>query len=243
MSDLDPLDPTIASLLADERAAPDPLPADVAARVVRSVRSRVDLGGDRDGDGGRDGGGGSGGAGSTVRRIASLGAAFVIGVGVGSVLLPRRGEERIVYVEREVAPPASASAPIADGGRSAPLPAPSGPPSASTTLIAPTAPTASSPSGAGAAESERALLDVARVRYANGELDQALDAVTRAERTWPHGQLEEEREALAVKILVALGRERPARARGERFLARWPHSVFAPAVRASLKSFEADANP
>jgi hypothetical protein len=51
---------------------------------------------------------------------------------------------------------------------------------------------------------------------------------------YPQGVLVEEREALAVKSLAALGRFAEARARGERFRARYPRSVSLASVDATL---------
>src|SRR5262249_1082268 len=83
---------------------------------------------------------------------------------------------------------------------------------------------------------ERALLDVARSALASGEPARALEAALRHERTYPNGLLVEEREALAVKALVALGRNDAARARGARFVKRFPNGLMRPAVEGALQS-------
>jgi hypothetical protein len=63
-----------------------------------------------------------------------------------------------------------------------------------------------------------------------------MDAVDRHERQFPSGLLEEEREAMAVKALVLLGRAGDARSRAARFQARYPRSLLAPAVERALAS-------
>jgi hypothetical protein len=83
---------------------------------------------------------------------------------------------------------------------------------------------------------ERALLDVARTALANGDPDRALQATLRHERSYPSGALVEEREAIAIKALVAAGRKDEARARGARFLERFPSGLMRPAVEGALRS-------
>jgi hypothetical protein len=110
------------------------------------------------------------------------------------------------------------------------------PPSASS------APSASAASSAGGAvvrgadtvAEERAILDPARTALGRGDGASALDGVKRHEQKFPRGQLTEEREAIAVQALVVLHRGDEARARGGRFLAKYPNSVLAPAVKAAL---------
>ena len=60
--------------------------------------------------------------------------------------------------------------------------------------------------------------------------------VNRHERRCAGGQLVEERESLAVRALAASGDPDAARVRAERFLVRFPASIFLPAVEHTLKS-------
>jgi hypothetical protein len=48
--------------------------------------------------------------------------------------------------------------------------------------------------------------------------------------------LREEREALAVKAFVLAGRGDEARARADKFRAKYPASLFLPAIESSLRS-------
>jgi hypothetical protein len=99
-----------------------------------------------------------------------------------------------------------------------------------------TAPSTVTAVASGASNAERLLVDEARAAYARGARAEALDALVRHGRLYPNGGLVEEREALAVRILVDAGRSEEARARGERFLAKYPRSLMVPAVQAALES-------
>ena len=83
---------------------------------------------------------------------------------------------------------------------------------------------------------ESALLDIARTAIAHGEADHAIAAVDRHAASFPSGMLREEREALGVKALVLAGRGDDARARTARFRARYPDSLFLPALESTLRS-------
>lgn len=113
-------------------------------------------------------------------------------------------------------------------------------PSASVARPHPSA--SSSPSSAPKAPSgstlnaERLVVDVARSAYARGDRDEALRALARHAATYPDGALSEEREALAIRILVDAGRAPEARARGQKFRMRYPKSLMLPAVEAALES-------
>jgi hypothetical protein len=128
-----------------------------------------------------------------------------------------------VYVERERAPEVVSAPSLA-------LP----PPSASASTNAPASPSAATVRGADTVAEERAILDPARTALGRGDGASALDGVKRHEQKFPRGQLTEEREAIAVQALVVLHRGDEARARGGRFLAKYPNSVLAPAVKAAL---------
>jgi len=81
---------------------------------------------------------------------------------------------------------------------------------------------------------ERGLLDEARKALARGEPGESLAAIDQHARRFPHGILAEEREALAVRTLVALGNTDAARARAESFHQRFPNSLFTPAVETAI---------
>jgi hypothetical protein len=81
---------------------------------------------------------------------------------------------------------------------------------------------------------QQALLDEARAAFGRGENDAALRAIAAHERRYPESVLSEEREALAIKVLVARGDFMDAKARGTRFIEKHPRSLLLPAVRDSL---------
>jgi hypothetical protein len=81
---------------------------------------------------------------------------------------------------------------------------------------------------------ELALLERARSAVASGEFSTALGAIAEHQRRFPAGRLQEEREALRVKTLVALGRKDEARRVAERFRSRFPRSVLLPRIEAAI---------
>jgi hypothetical protein len=89
---------------------------------------------------------------------------------------------------------------------------------------------------------ERALLDEASDALARNDAVQALRFAQLHAQRFATGQLVEEREAVAVEAFVLAHRHDEARAHGARFRSAWPHSLFLPAVEASLASIPDDAN-
>jgi hypothetical protein len=71
---------------------------------------------------------------------------------------------------------------------------------------------------------ELELLEPARKAIARGDYGAALEAVARHERTFPSGQLSEERSALRVRALWASGRRTEAQASAALFKKRYPRS-------------------
>jgi len=80
-------------------------------------------------------------------------------------------------------------------------------------------------------ESESQRVAGARALLRSGNARAALDALDALGRDEPNGLLVQEREALVVETLAALGRRAAARARADAFLARYPRSPHAAAVR------------
>jgi TolA-binding protein len=83
---------------------------------------------------------------------------------------------------------------------------------------------------------ERKLIETARTALARGRIDGALAALHRHVRSFPRGQLAEERESLFVQALVAKGHFALARQRALRFEKQYPRSLFQPVVEESLRS-------
>jgi hypothetical protein len=88
--------------------------------------------------------------------------------------------------------------------------------------------------GARRDSNERRLLTQARHALAEGEHRLALKALESHARRYPEGQLVEEREALRIEALRGLGRERAAQSAAGQFRQRFPKSVLAPQMPASV---------
>jgi RNA polymerase sigma-70 factor (ECF subfamily) len=173
---------------------------------------------------------------ATVGIAAVVVAAALIGTAAGFVGGYRTGER--------AATPGPARAPLP-----APIP-PALPPSELPAEI--TLPSAPAPSAAiprtiprGSAEvrgrddnlaAETALIQRARTALARGDSAGALEATEAHARQFPRGRLAEERESIAIQALVAAGRNQEARARASEFLAKYPKSMFRPAVEVALSS-------
>jgi hypothetical protein len=235
--DLEPLGPDLLSHLRRAKAIPELseerkrlLFAGVAARIVPS--------------------GGGGGAQGTdgqapfptkglvgAKALVGLALTFAMGVASGIVLDRAIGGGPVAPSAQSVrvsppAPPAVEPAPTGTTVATAPQP------SAATSVVsaAPVkrealADTAASARGLAA---ERALLDVARADLARGEAGEALSATDRHAREYPRGALVEEREALAIKALVALGRTNEARTRAREFERRFPNGLLLYSVKMAV---------
>jgi hypothetical protein len=179
-----------------------------------------------------------------------LGGALLAGGLVGAAVFATVGpvRVRVVYVDRPV-PMLVASSSSSASAESSPSVAVAEPthvrPAASSGLgpglqSGPSSSASMSSSRAKSTESplsrERTLLDRARQHLARGEAAAALDVVDAHEREFSRGKLEEEREALAIRALLSLGRVEAARERGARFAARFPGSLMAPALEPALSS-------
>jgi hypothetical protein len=165
-----------------------------------------------------------------------LAASFALGGGVVAVAMQsapsRHGPPRIVYVDRPAATPLPSDR-RADTPPLAPAEASSvtGPPEGPRTREQATPP---SPSPRDQLTAERKLLDLARGALEREEPDGALDATRRHEHAYPNGVLVQEREAMAIRALVSLGRTSEARARADRFRARFPDSLLLPTIESTV---------
>lgn len=85
---------------------------------------------------------------------------------------------------------------------------------------------------------EQRLLARARAALADGQSTQALAYLQRHAVMYPRGKLGEEREAMAVRVLVRLGRLSQARERARAFLVKYPQSIQRPVVEGTLRAQE-----
>ena len=176
----------------------------------------------------------------SAQGFAVVALGFALGAGVATaVLLPRPESVRVVYVDRvtPVAVPAiGATEPAAIPFDALPKSPPSSPATSAPQkpLVTPSA------SPAIRLNEERALVDEARVAYSRGDTTGCLAMLEKHRSLHPNGLLSEEREALAVRALVATGRMAEARDRGHRFATRYPASVMLPAVLSALEEVGAE---
>jgi hypothetical protein len=172
-------------------------------------------------------------------RGIAVASTLTLASGVGSVLAYRAlhpVETRIVYVRQAPTTTTSATVPpppLAETSvlmrAEAPLPPTSEKPAA--------LPTASSAkrddTGRSSLARERSLLDRARTELGH-DAQAALRLASEHEQSFPAGALREEREALAIRALINLGRYDEARARLLAFRAAFPQSFLAPALSAAM---------
>jgi hypothetical protein len=159
-------------------------------------------------------------------------AAFLLGgvggAGLYAALAPPR--QRTAYVDRPVAVPEPRPFAVEPFNRA---------PAAATpdTEIAGPAKARGNPAPiASPLAAERELLDRARKALARGDTPDAERALDLHARRHPGGILLEEREALAIKVLVDLGRAEEARRRAGKFKDRYPRSLFGPAVDEAMST-------
>jgi hypothetical protein len=255
-----PIDADLDALLDAERGARAP------AAALDRVWARMGVPGGGGAGHGGSGNGSSGGAAGNVASagkaaarwagshvagvaVAAFVAGGLAGAGVHATLVaptPRRAVPVAVAVAR-VEPPSLATAPpatplLASAAATAParVAVAAQPPASQAAAPGQLAealspyPSASAPTSTLTAE--QSILDDARAELTSGDPNRALALVDDHAQRFPHPHLGEEREALAIQALVAAGRYDEARARAARFRAAAPHSLFLPAIDATLAS-------
>ena len=175
------------------------------------------------------------------KALAIAAGIWLIGGATGAALFGafHPQQVRVVYVDRPVLSspaPVVESAPLIASAVE-PLPANRAPSLGSGTRGLAVAPSASSaPNASSELARERALLDLARAHAAHGEPALVLEQVELHSRQFPHGRLSEEREALAIRALLGLGRADEARARATAFRAAYPNSFLTPVLDSALSA-------
>ena len=171
-------------------------------------------------------------------RLAPLAASFVVGAMVGGAAMRAWSPAPPAPVAVQALPPlpvpASIAAPAAAVASEPPIePVVSPTPAAVRSARAvPLAVSSASPHSQLAAE--RLMLDAARAAVEREDGASALAAASEHERRFPAGILVQEREVLAVRALLLLGRSGEARARADRFRRRFPDSVLLPALASAV---------
>ena len=261
MSDIEPLDDDLRALLGPLRDVPE-LPHSEKDALFARVASRLPIDPGDGGGEGNEGGGGestssrnpplggaapSGGASALASAWTSMVVAttFVLGVGVGVALdrnlLPASARP-VVTVDTPPQSNAAASLAVsfAPSATTAVIPVESLPsvanasstPRVALRAIPSTDPDALTSRGLAA---ERALLDVSRAALAGGAPAEALAAAERHARSYPNGALAEEREVMAIRALVALGRRSEARVRATEFEQQHPRALGLSTVRSLVQ--------
>jgi hypothetical protein len=80
-------------------------------------------------------------------------------------------------------------------------------------------------------ERERNIVAASQRALADGRPSRALDLLDQHARTFPHGAMAEDRDALRVVALCAAGRTEDAEKQRTKFFRRWPKSLHASRVR------------
>jgi hypothetical protein len=83
---------------------------------------------------------------------------------------------------------------------------------------------------------ERALLERARTALSRGDPSAARAAIDEARAIAPRGRLSEERDALEIQALAALGKHDAILIAIKKFKARYPRSIYLPVVDAASRS-------
>ena len=135
--------------------------------------------------------------------------------------------------------PTSAAIPPAvvdPGGEVPPAPAPVPEPLPAERVRKPKSATVPTPPpivDASALEREAALVAASQRALAQNRPERALDLLEQHARTFPHGGMAEDRDALRVVALCAAGRTDDAATQRTKFFRRWPKSLHASRVRAA----------
>jgi TolA-binding protein len=214
VSDLPPLPPELDALVRAEANAPAGHPAlkdAIRARVLSAVA------GPPGGSGGATGGGG------LVSAKGAVALALVIAGGT-ALLWPKP--------EPSTKPSPSAPAPVLSSQPIAPPAQAATPAPASQEVPAPTL--AVKKAVVPAPPSEETLLRRAWSALARNDAHAARAALLEHERIYPQGDLAEERDALLIKALLALGDSSAARARASAFLESYPTSIHRTQAREAV---------
>lgn len=172
---------------------------------------------------------GHGWAAALAGKVPALKLAAVFAAGaatgvLGHTAVSRPPEPRVVYVDRP--------APVVVVPSAAPPPPE---PTASVVVPSPVArPQAATKDAELAAE--RMQIEGARAALARGDAAGTLATIDRYKARFPHGQLREEAEVVAIQALVRAGRGSDARARAALYRARYPDGFFRAAVEDAIRN-------
>ena len=244
-----PLDPSLASLLEGERgrtSGPAPSKDAAYARITAKLAQGAVLGaalGAATRHGSLAPAGAKAGAVATTalgKSVPALLLAFALGTVTGSLVTALVLHRPALPAASGVAAPVAASPPVVAGSTGDPAaPAPL---ATATEQAMPRPSAAQEPTRMGSAPvatdrtlaEERRILDRAQMALTRGDPGAAIGAAEEHQARFPAGQLEAEREAILIQALVVAHRGEEARARGARFRARYPNSVFRRVVELAI---------
>ncbi len=265
MSPLGPIDPDLAALLSDDRAAvgaeeaPEATKRAVLDRVELSIAGIVASSATGAAIGSALGGAPAGAAKglgahvlsnvlSTAGGRAMIGVAtLLVGATGGAVAMRAYDVQDRAGTAVSPVTPATAAAPAATA--SAPPPpgavAPAAPATSAFTeepAVAPAPARPATPQNASSVPTlddeaaERRLLDDARAALGRGEGERAIATLSSHSERFPRGRLAEERDALVIQAFARTSRVPEARTRAARFETKYPNSLLLPAIRDAVGS-------
>src|SRR6478752_2258793 len=178
---------------------------------------------------------------TNAKALVIAGGIWLVGGATGAALYGalHAPEVRVVYVDRPVlshVAAASAPTPIAMGSASPPNTTTPSPALGSATALGSKRAAHALPISSSDLARERALLDLARESAAHGEPARVLRQTELHRAQFPQGKLSEEREALAIRALLSLGRADEARDRARAFQLTHPNSMLLPVIDSALSA-------
>lgn len=220
--ELEPLPDDLFKVLEVERARP-PVPADQLARLASRLDTALRCPAAASG---LQSPAPSGVAAGLGGKAALLAVGLALGAVGGAQVQKYFGEPREVIVEKRVEVPVRVEVQVPLEVRA---PVDSTP--------APAAPVVVKPKELVRApiELERLLIEQATSALGRGKGEDALAACAEHARRFPSGQLAEERESIAIRALMELGRKAEAVARATEFRARFPESLLIDVVNEAVR--------
>ncbi len=218
--ELEPLPPEMYFALEVERARPPP-----SAEQLARLQARLDATMTPPTPSAAGPAGNAVSAGLAT-KVGLLAAGLLIGTVAGSQLQLHFGPPREVIVEKVVQVPVRVEVQVPVVVPSEPPPPPpvvaKAPPVAKETARAPI-------------ELERLLVEQATAALGRGKGEDALAACGEHARRFPSGQLAEEREIVAIRALMLLGRRAEAETRAAEFRAKFPESLLIDVVNEAVR--------
>jgi hypothetical protein len=215
--ELEPLSLELSRALDAERARP-PVSADQVSRLASRLESTFVLG---------TAAAAPVVAASVASKVALVTAGLLVGGVSGALLHAQLATPREVIVEKRV----EVKVPVEVRVEVPVVPPVDVKPTARVQVPTPVP----APPSITQADGERLLIEQASAAVARGKGEDALTACDAHSRKFPSGQLAEERESLAIRALVLLGRRDEASVRATQFKARYPDSLLSDVVDAALK--------